>query len=169
VEGLLSHGCGARFHPAFLQRALDEGLEGVLKQVCDEYDCNGDLEECLATCSRAREFVELGTSKIRPILEPVLKDKGMYVEYGWKTCLIRDGRGIMAVLIDQHNPSYLSEGPSTVIAEGPDKATIIGAELTERQVALLGDVEGVLREHGYVDVMKVFIELPDEMGTVEVP
>ena len=169
VDGLLKHRCGARFHPLLLSRALEEGFEAVLREMCDEYGCDGELEECCATCARAREFVELGVSKIRPILEPVLKDAGMEVEYGWKTCLIRDGGGLVAVLIDQHNPAYLSEGPSTMVVEGPDKATIIGADPTERQVGLLGEVEEALRRHGYVDVMKVFVELPEETGTVEAP
>ena len=158
--------CGA----AVEEELCDECLKKLRSAKCPF--CGeplGDLEECCATCTKAREFVELGASKIRPILEPVLKDSGMQVEYGWKTCLIRDGGGLVAVLIDQHNPAYLSEGPSTLTVEGPDKATIIGADPTERQVELLSDVEEALKKHGYVDVMKVFVELPSEMGTVEAP
>jgi hypothetical protein len=168
-EGLLKHPCGARFHPTLLSRALKEGFRGVLREVCDEYRCEGDLEECCSTCDRVREFIEVGVSKIKPILEPALRDAGVEVEYGWKTCLIRDGGGMMAVLIDQHNPTYLSEGASTIAAEGPGKATIIGAGLTERQVKLIGAVEEALRRNGYVDIMKAVVELPEEMGTVEAP
>ncbi|MCX8204836.1 MAG: hypothetical protein N3H31_04215 [Candidatus Nezhaarchaeota archaeon] len=164
-EALLRHKCGAYFHPSALQVAMDGSLKEALKAVCGEYGCEGAFEDCYATCPRVREFIELGTSKIKPILEPVLKNARVSAEYGWKTCLIRDGNGLLAVLIDQHNPSYLSEGPSTPAVEGLDKATIIGAELTERQLSLLKGVEEALRSHGYTDIMKVFLELPGETGT----
>ncbi|RLF11185.1 MAG: hypothetical protein DRJ98_04150 [Thermoprotei archaeon] len=168
-EGFFRHKCGMRFSIEFLGLALELGLEEALKLVCDEYDCDGELEECASTCERLREFVASSPSKIRPILEPVLKDSGMYVEYGWKTCLVKDDGGLLVVLIDQHNPAYLSEGPSSIVVEGPDKATIIGSKPTERQVELLGPLEEALKQHGYVDLLKVFVELPGEMGTVEAP
>ncbi|MEM4700038.1 MAG: hypothetical protein QXT74_03715 [Candidatus Nezhaarchaeales archaeon] len=169
VEPRLRHKCGVHFHPLSLQVIMDGGFMEALKAVCSEYDCEPPSEDCYATCPRAREFIELGTSKIRPILEPVLKNSNMSTEYGWKTCLVRDGSGLLAILIDQHNPSYLSDGPSTPAAEGPDKATIIGADPTERQLSLLKDVEEALRRHGYTDIMKVFLELPGEMGTETSP
>lgn len=166
---LFRHKCGTYFHPSSLQAVVDGSFRETLKVVCDEYGCEPPSEDCYATCPRAREFIELGTSKIRPILEPVLKGANVSVEYGWKTCLVRDGDGLLAVLIDQHNPSYLSDGPSTPAAEGPDKATIIGVEPTERQLSLIKDVEEALKRHGYVDIMKVFLEPSVEMGTETSP
>ncbi|PCN50627.1 hypothetical protein B6U99_03500 [Candidatus Geothermarchaeota archaeon ex4572_27] len=165
--GVLRHVCGMEYPLAFLARASSLDLEEELSRVCDEYGCE-ELEECALGCSRLREFMEGGPSKIRPILEPVLRGSGLEVEYGWKVCVAKDGGGVLAVLIDQHNPAYLSEGPSTASVEGPDKATIIGSKLTERQVALLGPIEEALRSHGYTDLLKVFIE-EEVVGTTEAP
>ncbi|RLF14517.1 MAG: hypothetical protein DRJ97_06100 [Thermoprotei archaeon] len=166
VEGRLRHSCGMEYPLTFLARALHLDLEDELRRLCGEYDCEGEFEDCALTCPRLKEYMELGPSKIRPILEPVLRGSGLDVEYGWKTCLVKDGDGLLLVLIDQHNPTYLSEGLSTATAEGPDKATIIGSKLTERQAKLLKPVEEALREHGYTDLLKVFVE---DTGTTAAP